>query len=54
MGTRPEIIKLAPVLDALRNNCHLIFTGQHYDHNLSMQFIEELEIKKPDICCNDF
>ncbi|OLC93078.1 MAG: UDP-N-acetylglucosamine 2-epimerase [Thaumarchaeota archaeon 13_1_20CM_2_39_20] len=49
MGTRPEIIKLAPIIHQLnKNNAFVIFTGQHYDYNMSLQFIEELDIRKPD------
>lgn len=51
VGTRPEIIKMAPLIRALRaNKIPLIFThcGQHYDYNMSQQFIEELELPKPD------
>lgn len=49
MGTRPEIIKLAPVINQVRkHDSYLIFTGQHYDYNLSLQFIEELGIRRPD------
>ena len=49
MGTRPEIIKLASVIEKLRDNSYVIFSGQHYDYNLSMQFIEELKVKTPDV-----
>jgi UDP-N-acetylglucosamine 2-epimerase (non-hydrolysing) len=49
MGTRPEIIKLSPIIKKLnKKNNSIIFTGQHYDYNLSLQFIEELGIRKPD------
>jgi UDP-N-acetylglucosamine 2-epimerase (non-hydrolysing) len=51
VGTRPEIIKMAPVIRALKKNgIPLIFVhcGQHYSHNMSQQFIEELELPKPD------
>jgi len=51
IGTRPEIIKMAPVLDQLEKkgiNNILIHTGQHYDHEMSQQFFLDLEIKKPD------
>jgi len=49
MGTRPEIIKLSPLIKQLsKKNNSIIFTGQHYDYNLSLQFIEELGIYKPD------
>lgn len=49
MGTRPEIIKLSSLIKLLgRKNSTVIFTGQHYDYNMSMQFMGELDIKKPD------
>lgn len=49
MGTRPEIIKLSPIIHQFsKDNSFIIFTGQHYDYNLSLQFIEELDIRKPD------
>jgi UDP-N-acetylglucosamine 2-epimerase (non-hydrolysing) len=51
VGTRPEIIKMAPLIRALQaNKIPFIFThcGQHYDYNMSQQFIEELELSKPD------
>ena len=51
VGTRPEIIKMAPVIRALkRRKIPLIFThcGQHYDYNMSQQFIDELVLPMPD------
>jgi UDP-N-acetylglucosamine 2-epimerase (non-hydrolysing) len=49
MGTRPEIIKLSPIIRNLnKNNSTIIFTGQHYNYNMSMSFIEELDLRKPD------
>jgi len=51
VGTRPEIIKMAPVIRALqKSKIPLIFVhcGQHYDYNMSQQFIEELELPPPD------
>jgi len=49
LGTRPEIIKLSPIIKKLnRRNNLIIFTGQHYDYELSMQFIQQLELRKPD------
>lgn len=50
VGTRPEVIKMAPVIRALQNRGQeFTFThsGQHYDYNLSWQFIEELNLPKP-------
>jgi len=49
-GTRPEIVKMAPIIRALKKNrMPFIFThcGQHYDYNMSQQFIEELELPAP-------
>ncbi len=51
VGTRPEIIKMAPLVRAFRKRkLPFIFVhcGQHYDYNMSQQFIEELELPKPD------
>jgi len=51
VGTRPEIIKMAPIVRALqKKKTPMIFThcGQHYDYNMSQQFIENLELPKPD------
>jgi UDP-N-acetylglucosamine 2-epimerase (non-hydrolysing) len=50
-GTRPEIIKMAPIIRAL-NKAKLpsifVHCGQHYDYNMSQQFIENLELEAPD------
>jgi UDP-N-acetylglucosamine 2-epimerase (non-hydrolysing) len=49
MGTRPEIIKLSPIINSLKKDqAKIILTGQHYDYNLSLRFIEELGLRKPD------
>ena len=49
MGTRPEIVKLSSLIKKLNSkNSTVIFTGQHYDYNMSIQFMEELELRKPD------
>jgi UDP-N-acetylglucosamine 2-epimerase (non-hydrolysing) len=51
VGTRPEIIKMAPIVRALKKNKvpHLfVHCGQHYDYNMSQQFIEDLELPPPD------
>lgn len=50
-GTRPQIIKSAPLIVALLEEgieVRFIHTGQHYDYELAAQFIEELEVRKPD------
>jgi UDP-N-acetylglucosamine 2-epimerase (non-hydrolysing) len=50
VGTRPEIIKMSPVIRALkRDDFVFIHTGQHYDYNLSLQFIKDLDLPKPDV-----
>ncbi|WP_048056110.1 non-hydrolyzing UDP-N-acetylglucosamine 2-epimerase [Pyrococcus sp. ST04] len=50
-GTRPEIIKLSPVIRAfLKKDVHplIIHTGQHYDYEMSQVFLEELELPEID------
>ena len=48
LGTRPEIIKLSPLIKQLnKNSTSVIFTGQHYDYNLSLKFIQQLGLEKP-------
>ena len=50
VGTRPEIIKMAPIVRALiERSLPFVFVhcGQHYDYNMSQQFIEELELPAP-------
>ena len=48
LGTRPEIIKLSPIIKQLnKKSTSVIFTGQHYDHNMSMNFIDQLGLDKP-------
>lgn len=51
-GARPNFPKMAPVERALRAGGHsqlLIHTGQHFDHNLSQIFFEQLGIPAPDV-----
>jgi len=50
-GTRPEIIKLSPVIRAFEKknvDFKLIATGQHYDFELFWRFLEELELPQPE------
>lgn len=50
VGARPQFIKLAVVSRVLRREFHevLIHTGQHYDHNMSEVFFQEMDIPNPD------
>src|SRR6202035_4982594 len=52
VGARPNLMKVAPVLSALKQypkiKQSLIHTGQHYDTNMSDVFFEQLEIPAPD------
>lgn len=48
VGTKPDIIKQAPLFHALKNagaNVIVGHTGQHYDHNLSGGLIDELGVE---------
>ncbi|UCF21753.1 MAG: UDP-N-acetylglucosamine 2-epimerase (non-hydrolyzing) [Gemmatimonadota bacterium] len=51
-GARPNFMKIAPVMSALRAypqvSQTLIHTGQHYDEALSKVFFDELELPRPD------
>jgi len=49
LGTRPEIIKLSPLIKQFnKKSTSIIFTGQHYDYKMGMQFIHQLGLPKPD------
>jgi UDP-N-acetylglucosamine 2-epimerase (non-hydrolysing) len=50
-GTRPEIIKMYPLIklfDTRSIDYTYIHSGQHYDYELFLKFIEEFGIRKPD------
>ena len=50
-GARPNFMKIAPIYRASLNHdqvrCQIIHTGQHYDHEMSQLFFDELEIPSP-------
>ncbi|HTX60686.1 MAG TPA: UDP-N-acetylglucosamine 2-epimerase (non-hydrolyzing) [Methanobacterium sp.] len=51
VGTRPEIIKMSPLIDEVEKrgiDYILIHTGQHYDQEMSEQFFSDLELSQPD------
>ena len=51
LGTRPEIIKMAPIIDEIARrgiDQIVLHTGQHYDDEMSDAFFRDLEIPAPD------
>jgi len=50
IGARPQFVKAAVVSRVLRTRCQevLVHTGQHYDHEMSGAFFEDLQIPEPD------
>jgi len=53
VGARPNFMKVAPVMNALKTRKHvlqtLVHTGQHYDTNMSEVFFEQLGIPAPNV-----
>ena len=51
VGTRPEIIRLAAVINKCRTyfDCLLAHTGQNYDYNLNGVFFKDLKLADPDV-----
>jgi len=51
IGTRPQIIKSAPIIHATNKyadiNLEIVHTGQHYDYEMSQIFFNELDLPKP-------
>ncbi len=56
VGTRPEIIRLARVMNALDSSKAIehviVHTGQNYDYELNQIFFDDLQIRKPDYFLN--
>lgn len=54
VGTRPEIIRLAAVINKCRKyfDCLLAHTGQNYDYNLNGVFFKDLGLADPDVYLN--
>lgn len=48
LGTRPEIIKLAPLIREMGPAAMLIHSGQHYDAKLSSVFFDQFGLNDPD------
>jgi len=51
VGTRPEIIRLAAVINKCRKyfDCILAHTGQNYDYNLNGVFFKDLKLADPEV-----
>ena len=51
VGTRPEIIRLAAVINKCRTyfDCILAHTGQNYDYNLNGIFFKDLSLEAPEV-----
>ena len=54
VGTRPEIIRLAAVINKCRKyfDCILAHTGQNYDYNLNGIFFRDLKLAEPEVYLN--
>ena len=54
VGTRPEIIRLAAVIDKCRKyfDCILAHTGQNYDYTLNGVFFKDLKLADPEVYMN--
>ena len=54
VGTRPEIIRLAAVIDKCRKyfDTVLAHTGQNYDYNLNGVFFKDLKLDEPNVYMN--
>lgn len=51
LGTRPEIIKMSPIIRYLvnhRQNFFILHTGQHYSYEMDKSFFDALELPAPD------
>jgi len=52
LGTRPEIIKMAPllkILEAKKADFFTLHTGQHYSYEMDQVFFDQLELPRPRI-----
>ncbi|MFW9842657.1 MAG: non-hydrolyzing UDP-N-acetylglucosamine 2-epimerase [Candidatus Thorarchaeota archaeon] len=51
VGTRPEIVKMAPVIHECERrdiDLFLLHTGQHYSDNMSQMFFRDMDLRDPD------
>nr|WP_320162189.1 UDP-N-acetylglucosamine 2-epimerase (non-hydrolyzing) [uncultured Methanoregula sp.] len=52
LGTRPEIIKMSPIIRSCEReglDFFVLHTGQHYSYEMDRIFFEELELPTPDV-----
>jgi UDP-N-acetylglucosamine 2-epimerase (non-hydrolysing) len=54
VGARPNFMKVAPLVDAMKRREHeftplVVHTGQHYDEMMSDAFFKDLELPEPDL-----
>ena len=51
LGTRPELIKMFPIINKLDKSFYnkLIWSGQHYDFSMVKQNFQDLKVRKPNI-----
>ena len=50
LGTRPEIIKMSPLIRACEDKQYdyfILHTGQHYSYEMDRTFFEQLELPEP-------
>ena len=55
LGTRPEIIKMAPIIRLCEEKSvpyYLLHTGQHYSYEMDQTFFRDLELPEPRINLN--
>lgn len=50
LGTRPEIIKMSPIVRACERrglDYYILHTGQHYSYEMDRAFFDDLELPEP-------
>ena len=55
LGTRPEIIKMSPIIRACETqgvDYFVLHTGQHYSYDMDRAFFEDLELPEPEYNLN--
>lgn len=47
VGTRPQLIKISPLIREIKDEFQFLDTGQHYDYELNRVFYKELNLPEP-------